>query len=470
MKCLGIPLDHRLLRIIRNFGPPPESTQVFGDHVKLLYDFGDSIFCDGNESKKVPFLNMEFSLQLARPEVTGGVLVLLLHPDKSQNLDCGYLTEAQSCTTIRTILELIEVVNNGCLSKESVSIFDSMPFMIKDYDSSPTHRQAQSTFLNMVIAKKPEVVISCFSTDTHLDQVRSLRKRRIGQTFDPPDYRITTDHQTTRVSAFHPSFAMNRVTTESCFRRLLMLEFAHSFGIWRTSWEEEEWMEDLRRLCQAKALEYTGMLHFCPARCRFVVLRLAFADYSGPTLEGYTARFRKLTEEAHQIFLSIDYFRAFSSSSPPRIKAQISDTNLSWLLCDAALVLKDTGVRGWNLDFDLLEFLLDDWCSAVSSSRLIPNRSSDTGYFDHRQLLLQRPALNGCFLGCLQMQFMTFLRQLNLSYTPAAEIDGYFEDVGIQADAFEHFAHAIEELCAAVPGPETDALGESMSQMTMSGS
>lgn len=272
MTCLQIPVDHRLRKIIKDFGPITSPTQALGNHVKLLHEFGDRLIYDGDASKKaVSVLNMDFTLQLARPESTGGVLALLLHPDKSQLFERGYLAEAEKCATIKAVLELISVVNDGRLTKDAVSVFDSLPFLIEDYNGSETHQKAQETFVAMVKAKKPDVIISCFRTKTDLEEIEQLSRMSVGVTFDPSCVPITAGHITTRVNAIHPSYAMNRVPTESCLRRLLTLEFVHGFGMWRGIWKEERWMQDLREHCQRTSLQYHSM--YC---CKMHLLQKMF--------------------------------------------------------------------------------------------------------------------------------------------------------------------------------------------------
>jgi hypothetical protein len=258
MLCLEIPLDYRLSKIIKDFRSVPQRSHNHSEHLKLLYNFGKLLYYNGNEAEKVPPLELDFALQLARPEITGGILIVLLHPDSSQKFNSGYLTESEKCPTLKAVFEIIEVVSNGYLSEESVSIFDSLPFMVENYDASAVHRKSQETFLEMLKAKKPEVVISCFGGESHLKEVISIRKRGIGQTFTPQSLCLVPEYRTMRVSAIHPSYVVNRVATESCFKRLLVLEFAHGFGVWRNSWNEEEWMRDLRELCREKSRQYSG--------------------------------------------------------------------------------------------------------------------------------------------------------------------------------------------------------------------
>lgn len=94
---------------------------------------------------------------------------------------------------------------------------------------------------------------------------------KVGGTFNPSRVPITAEHTTTRVNAIHPSYAMNRVPTESCFRQLLTLEFAHGFGMWRGTWKEERWMQDLREHCQRTSLQYYSM--YC---CKMHILLKMF--------------------------------------------------------------------------------------------------------------------------------------------------------------------------------------------------
>jgi hypothetical protein len=245
----------------------------------------------------------------------GGVLIVLLHPDSSQEFDNGYLTEAERCPTLKAVCEIIEVISNGYLGEESVSIFDSLPFMIEDYDESAVHKRSQETFLEMLQAKKPEVVISCFWSKSHLEEVVSIRRRGIGQTFEPQSLALTPKHRSMRVSAIHPSFVVNRVVTESCFKRLLVLESAHGFGLWRESWNEEEWMRDLRELCRKKSQQYSGDQDSLADFSR--LLSSIPTGYYGPTEEDYHSRLRQLVKVVDGILKSIDLFCAYSSFPTP---------------------------------------------------------------------------------------------------------------------------------------------------------
>lgn len=203
------------------------------------------------------------------------------------------------------------------------------------------------------------------------------------------------------------------------------------------------------------------------------MLRFAGADYRGPTEERHDSRFHELIKGIDEILRSNDFFRGYSTLSLPSIQRQIAGTSLSWLFCDASLIITDiTDIteRGWTLTYDLLD-VFSAWCFEISVGQLSQNESLERGYFDHQQLILQRPVVQSTLVGVFQTQFMTFLGQLNLSYTPTVKGDEYLDDTGIQADAFQYFASILESTLAAIPHPtgseDTDDLPELISHIDL---
>ena len=195
----------------------------------------------------VPFPEVDFCIELARPEKIGGIVLVLQHPDPSQVYGDGYAVEDVRCRMLAAVKELVQFGSGGTRHTDCVTILDCMPFIIDDYDESDVHPESHETFLRALEAKRPDVVISCFRTNTPNKFLRLLQGSGVGIAprrcmlyFPNGRYRFT------RISAFHPGFAMNHARTESCFRRLLALEFAKAFGIWRKAWKEEEWMDNLR--------------------------------------------------------------------------------------------------------------------------------------------------------------------------------------------------------------------------------
>jgi hypothetical protein len=145
---------------------------------------------------------------------------------------------------VNAVSELVFVTSNGRLDFDDISVFDAIPFLDEMVTGKEIIEEAQGVFVDMIKAKQPEIVISCFKTETSNAIVRDLRSRKIGYSFD-------SDHQgsrrlaewglsLTRVNAFHPSYAINFNPEFSCFKRLLVLEFVKAFALWQNNWINEE--------------------------------------------------------------------------------------------------------------------------------------------------------------------------------------------------------------------------------------
>ena len=209
----------------------------------------------------MPRPELDFGIELARPEVTGGIAVILQHPDPSQEYGDGFAVEEVRCRTLAAVKELVQLGSGYTMDTESVTVLDCMPFMTDDFDESDIHKESQETALKALEAKKPDVVISCFRTKTANSFMRRLQANGVGvepreSTLFPPE----SIYSFTKISAFHPGFAMNYMKTESCFRRLLALQFVKAFGVWRGAWNEEQWMDDLRKQCAEISKQYRGIV------------------------------------------------------------------------------------------------------------------------------------------------------------------------------------------------------------------
>lgn len=194
---------------------------------------------------------------MARPESQGGVVVVLLQPHSTQDNSDGFLAGKYRCPTVDAVSELISVVNNTTLGFDDISVFDAIPYLDEKATGEEIIEQAQNVFANMVKAKQPEVVISCFQTETKNPIVKNLRCRRIGYCFefDPQGSKQLAESglSSIRVNALHPSYAINYNPEFSCFKRLLIVEFVKAFALWRQSWAEETWMAHLRHECHEQA-------------------------------------------------------------------------------------------------------------------------------------------------------------------------------------------------------------------------
>jgi hypothetical protein len=124
MECLGIPIDHRLRRLIREVRPI-DSDALDSDHIRILQKFGTSLKIGAS----LATCDLSFGIEMARPETKGGVVVVLLQPHSSQNNSDGFLAGKRNCPTVNAVSELISVASNARLGFDDISVFDAVPFL-----------------------------------------------------------------------------------------------------------------------------------------------------------------------------------------------------------------------------------------------------------------------------------------------------------------------------------------------------
>lgn len=76
MECLGVPIDYRLRRVILE-ARRIDRDKGNSEHIRLLYSFRSSLEVDKLD---YPIYNLSFGLEIARPELKGGVLIVLQRP------------------------------------------------------------------------------------------------------------------------------------------------------------------------------------------------------------------------------------------------------------------------------------------------------------------------------------------------------------------------------------------------------
>jgi len=175
-RCLDIPTDHRLRKTLNRQYQRDELCGERSDHLRILEEFGQTVRLEmGNaQESALPIPEIDFCLELARPERVGRVVVVLQQPDPSQIYNDGYATEEARCKTLAAVKELVHFGSGGTMDTDCVTILDCMPFVIDDYDGSDFHQKSQDTFLRALEAKKPDLVISCFRTETPRSERYSL--------------------------------------------------------------------------------------------------------------------------------------------------------------------------------------------------------------------------------------------------------------------------------------------------------
>lgn len=265
MECLGIPIDHRLRRIIREVRPSDTNGED-SDHIRILHEFGTSLK-SGTRDYLSP-CDLSFGIELARPESKGGIVIVLQQPHSSQDNSDGFLAGKRSCLSVEAVSELIHATSNAVFGFDDISVFDAIPFLDEKVAETGIIGKAQDVFVDMIRAKQPQIIISCFWTKTDNIAVRNLRRRRIGYCFEFDLQGSKKLAQSglllTRVNALHPSYVCNYHPEFSCFKRLITLEFVKAFALWRGNWTEEIWMAQLRQECHTQAEKLREGMHTTP--------------------------------------------------------------------------------------------------------------------------------------------------------------------------------------------------------------
>ncbi|KAJ5383746.1 hypothetical protein N7517_001657 [Penicillium concentricum] len=390
MECLGIPVDHRLRRLIRE-GRSMDANGADSKHVQLLLEFGSSIILNEHA---YPMCDLGFELEMARPETKGGVLVALLRSHSTQNNSDGFLAGKQGCATLDAVSDLISTVNDSKLGFDDISVFDAIPFLDERIEG-PDHQdfidEAHDVFAEMVRAKDPDVVICCFRTISQDTLVRQLSGCGVGKSHN--NNKLVAGLPFICVNAFHPSYAVNRYPIFCCFRQLLLLEFTKAFACWRQRWTEEPWMGLLR------------------TKCRDAVKRTDNAkDYRGHWKPQYLKdQWRSLINSLTASFES-SFFQKVDDEGLEDTYARLERSNITWLCCDVAWMLEKLTAEG------------------PVALGLQPQKSSQP-----------RP-----FAKKLENSFYNLLRDLNLSFKQS-DIKVLHNQIA-QAHAFRRFAASFEGL------------------------
>ncbi|KAL2785376.1 hypothetical protein BJX66DRAFT_343132 [Aspergillus keveii] len=229
MECLGIPVDHRLVKIIQDLDLPI-CTEA-SDHLETLKRWGELLH---NDEGRLKSSMIHHGLELAKPATKGGVLVALLQPHSSQEFEQGFLTDLHDCATTDAVSDLIEAATGGRMGVDDVSVFDTKPYFADDTDDDDILEEARDIFGKMVEAKKPDV---------------GLSSRGIGKVHNELEFELSNGSTTKRINAFHPSYAVNYYPTYSCFRRLLLAEFVQAFSQWSGAGIKKDWIGELREKC-----------------------------------------------------------------------------------------------------------------------------------------------------------------------------------------------------------------------------
>ncbi|KAJ5737536.1 uncharacterized protein N7483_002661 [Penicillium malachiteum] len=392
MECLGIPIDHRLRRLIREVRPIHTNVGD-SDHIRILQEFRTSLKVKGSDSDYLTAFDLNFGIEMARPETKGGVVVVLLQPHSSQDNSDGFLAGKENWLTIRAISELISAASNARFG------FDDISEATEAIEENLL-KEAHHMFATMVEAKQPEVVISCFKTKSSNMIVKNLCSRRIGYCFDfdPQGSRQLAELglNLTRVNAFHPSYAINYNPEFSCFKRLLLLEFVKAFALWQGNWiSDEGWMAHWRDECRKQAIKL--LLKKKLFLVEDIHIRWKTHYYKGQweePLQALEVSFNECVFGDNGLSLA---------GNAENHSYRLVESKITWKCFDIAWILEMEKILAPDIDQQLLlQFKSFDGCD---------------GFYDYSTLLLMNSKQHTPHAKKLESIFFTFLRDLNLSYT-----------------------------------------------------
>lgn len=249
--CNGIPVDHRLKRFL--LSAKQKHSHGVGKHADIIETFGNTMIRDNGTTPSKH--EAGFASWLAKPDLTGGLVIALQQPTKSQVFTTDVEKIQDECETLAYLDKSLAFMN-GPGGLKTTSVFDAFPFITEKISSKELSIEAKlayNTFLSMIEAKKPEVLFACWRI--HGQDGPSFSGTGLGKTNQVRGLRLPDGHVVRVVNGFHPSYIANYCPNESCFRRLFIVELCKALCELNTAWQEDDWMNDLRRTCREKTLQ-----------------------------------------------------------------------------------------------------------------------------------------------------------------------------------------------------------------------
>ncbi|PYH71035.1 uncharacterized protein BO88DRAFT_242398 [Aspergillus vadensis CBS 113365] len=263
--CLGVAVDHRIRSL---FKPIRIQTQVRmqGDdsHAQLLETLARE-----RTDRYISKDEIDITLELSGPQTVGGVTVVLQQPARFHPYSEGLEAVLDYSATFSTIDEAFSAVSCGSISIRSstLSLIDSLPYVGPDDDlSSEEKLRVRRVTSHIIIRKDPDVLLCMWRQAEDHEITREMSKFRslgVGRDFDRPTVTLRPGSVAERVNSFHPSFAINYNPYDSCFRQLLLLNVAKACRVYEGTWNEEEWMNDLKKRCRDEAKAGISITPYC---------------------------------------------------------------------------------------------------------------------------------------------------------------------------------------------------------------
>ncbi|KAI5457527.1 hypothetical protein BGZ63DRAFT_417208 [Mariannaea sp. PMI_226] len=257
--CLDVAIDHRMRRL---FEPVPIDLTEPSDHVSRIEARGRSL--------KRPSDEVKVTAQLAGPSFKGGIAIVLQQPRNNHPFGKGLDAVVEDCESLSALSDIFTTVSCGTLDiRTDIAIIDLLPYVAEnvgkvhdDYLKESFHVSTQA-----ICDKEPEVLLCAGKIwlpkagrfDNRKGEAWKLENVGVGVKLGsnpklPIKTRIRHENNglvtISKVNGFHPSYAMNYHSHVSLLRQLQILIGVETCRTLRGDWEDEQWMEDLRRRCQ----------------------------------------------------------------------------------------------------------------------------------------------------------------------------------------------------------------------------
>ncbi|KAK5633894.1 hypothetical protein RRF57_009608 [Xylaria bambusicola] len=287
---------------------------------------------------------VSFATWLAKPDSTGGLVIALQQPAKSQVFTADVERVRDECATLAYLDESLAFVN-GPGGLKTTSVFDAFPFIIDQISSEELSNEAErayNTFLSMIEAKKPEVLFACWRIRGRDDL--SFSGNGLGATDWVRSSTLPNGHTVRVVNGFHPSYVANYCPNESRFRRLFAMELCKALCELNAAWQEDDWMDGLRRTCRERTIQLMKEKGKDGEQLNTESGRELRGIRSGNTAKkykAYTKSFDNGLKSLKRIFDQMASSIYMSQSSWELYKFFVFDQNTSEGICDALLAVSE---------------------------------------------------------------------------------------------------------------------------------
>ncbi|KAK1808290.1 hypothetical protein LTR12_017357 [Friedmanniomyces endolithicus] len=191
---------------------------------------------------------VEVYAELAKPTTMGGVVVLLERPSSAEQTRYGggCHTVLSKTRTLKEVGRLISLATDKALTIKDVTIVDAFPMQPRDDPDLHGTKKSSTLLSEILAAKRPDIVISCFKAGAHAGLIKVLQHPGVGHESNKQSFQLNIglSHKARKIDAFHPSFAFTYNAGDDRFIQLLELQFAKAFGEWCSTWQEASWMDD----------------------------------------------------------------------------------------------------------------------------------------------------------------------------------------------------------------------------------